>query len=113
MDAILQEEILSTKRRLSFLEDVRAKHRRCQNEIEEAICLLKTGHMDLPKVLDQFPALGENRNFWIAFVNAKDSIPFVVNAKLIRNRCPAILKDKDLIVQISLQDWSLRLFYSL
>jgi hypothetical protein len=100
MDALLQEEILSAKRRLSFLEDVQAKHRKCQTEIEEAICLLKTGHMDLCKVLDQFPDLCENRDFWIAFVNAKDSIPFVVDiSRIVNKRCPAILNDKDLIVK--------------
>jgi hypothetical protein len=88
---------------MAHLEHVRAKRRRCHTVVDEAICFLTTGHMKLQEVLEHFHGLGSNRDFWIAYVNAKGSLPMNLDEdmpELVVSHCsPQLLQDKELVVQ--------------
>jgi hypothetical protein len=103
MDSINQE-MSSLKRRMEHLENVKAKRSRCRTVVEEAICFLTTGHMKLEEVLKHFEGLGSNRDFWIAYVNAKEflsrDVKDVDACELLLNYASnALLDDKELVVQ--------------
>jgi hypothetical protein len=87
---------------MEYLENLLAKRSSCRTVVDEAICFLTTGHMNLRQVLKHFKGLGSNRDFWIAYVNVKECLPLDKNddtLDLLTDNGRPLLQDKELIVQ--------------
>jgi len=103
----VQKEILLLKRRLAVLEGVEAKRQKGGNRIEEALCLLQNEYLPFDKLLlEHFPDLIGNRDFWWAFLAIKDTLPPLPEVAFLLDReIPTpILEDKDLMVAICSYD---------
>ena len=79
------------------------------NKIEQALGLIQKDSVPLEKLLvEQFPDLLDDEDFWWAFLDVRDSIPpaadavLVLNDVLQREPTPSILKNKDLVVELVL-----------
>jgi hypothetical protein len=83
------------------VETMEAKRQRCRNDVEEAICLLKSGFMDLERVLNHFPDIGLKREFWEAFLRSKQEIPLFKDfQKLVSKFAKPLLEDRDLVLKL-------------
>jgi hypothetical protein len=86
---------------LKQLETIEAKRQRCSNDVEEAICLLKSKFMDLRQVLERFAGIGLNREFWEAFLCSKNEIPLFKDfERLVPRYAGPLLEDRDLMLKL-------------
>jgi Domain of unknown function (DUF4116) len=86
---------------LKQLETIEAKRQRCSNDVEEAICLLKTEFMDLREVLEHFDGVGQKREFWEAFLCSKRDIPLFSNFHhIVFVYAESLLEDRDLVLKL-------------
>jgi hypothetical protein len=86
---------------LQQLDTIAAKRQRCSNDVEEAICLLKSEFMDLRQVLDHFSNIGQRREFWDEFLRVKNEIGLVNNfPQLVLESAKPLLEDRDLVLKL-------------
>jgi hypothetical protein len=87
------------------LETLAAKRQRCSNDVEEAICLLKSDFMDLRQVLEHFPGIGPKREFWEAFLRSKSEIRLSEDfGYLVGKYARPLLEDRDLVLKLCAYD---------
>ena len=115
----IEEEIKNLKRqmsqahqRITTLQQLKIKRQRCNNRIDQALCLLKHEYLPLDKlILHQFPDLVNKRDFWQALLHMKTELPPLPEAYfLITHQQPqSILQDKHLMLQLcSYDSWFYR-----
>jgi hypothetical protein len=86
---------------LKQVETIEAKRQRCSNDVEEAICLLKSEFMDLKEVLEHSPDIGLKREFWEAFLCSKNEIPRCKGfPDLLSKYANLLLEDRDLVLKL-------------
>jgi Domain of unknown function (DUF4116) len=71
------------------------------NDVEDAICYLKSESMDLRQVLDHYSNIGRKREFWEAFLFSKHEIRLFDNFhQLVVDYATTLLEDRDLVLKL-------------